>query len=330
MTKKTLTEQETGTNCSLFVLKESKEAWPTILKNFKDMFKEKFVIEDEIMASFDLALAAIVVNLQAVRNIFSQEQSSRIEKWILKCIDTKDYGEYALSEIKKYDEMFKKSKTDINNSTSPFYGSNPIDIVSICLLYKWLGKSIRTFEVVIGAKNTGVIDPILVDVTSNTLMPFLINWKKIKEDFDVIEGDLPLNYETSDLKDYKPDPEVQKPDGTIQYFDDNGNLKEKWLPPEQINEILTKGGAKRAYRVLIKGPWEGIKESYFELSDDKVKKFVDEKGFAYAICAYVEGKPTYTLTVKKLWEQSDKIEKIITDKNLTQEEQIREIKKLTR
>lgn len=132
------------------------------------------------------------------------------------------------------------------------------------------------------------------------------------------------------LKDYQLEPDEKKPDGTIQYYDEHGNLKEKWLPPEQINELLKRSGTKRLYKVLIKGPWDGVKETFWELSDDIVEKFVDEKGYVYAICFYEKGKPKYILTKKRMWEKMDEIGAIMMNPNLSEEQRIEEIKKLSK
>ena len=280
------------------------------------------------MAPFDLTLASIAENLQAVRNVFPKEQAERIEKWILKCVDTEDFGKYALSEIKKYDEMFQKSLNETNNKTSVFNHTNPLDIISVCLLNKWLGKELRNFETEIGGKKTGVISPVLVSMTSHILINFVINWKKIKEDFDLVVDDIPLDEDLSGLKDYVPEVDEQKPDGTIRYYDENGNLKEKWLPPEQIKELLKIGSAKRLYKVLIKGPWNGIKEAWWELSEEIKIKFIDEKDYAYAIAHYEKGKLKYHFISKRLWEKQEQLEKIFMDQSLSPEQQKEVAKRL--
>jgi len=320
--KKKLTEQEAASHFVLYITKEAQGAWPAIYKSLQDSFKDKFVVEDEIMAAFDLALAAIAQDLQAVKNLFPKDQAERIEKWVLKCIDTEDWGEYAVSEVKKYGEKFQKDIQNINT------GGDPLSAIPARLLQRWLGKNIQNFDVEMNGKKTGIISPVLLMMVSSMLAAFLGTWKKLKDDFNLIEGDTPFDEKPSGLKDYVPEPDEKKPDGTIQYYDENGNLKEKWLPPEQINELLKKGGSKRLYKVLIKGPWDGIKETLWELPDDTVEKFVDEKGYAYAMCAYEKGEPKYTLTKKKMWERMDEVEKIIMDSNLTEQQRIEAIKKI--
>lgn len=321
--KKKLTEQEAASHFVLYITKEAQGAWPAIYKSLQDSFKDKFVVEDEIMAAFDLALAAIAQDLQAVKNLFPKDQAERIEKWVLKCIDTEDWGEYAVGEVKKYGEKFQK---DVQNIST---GGDPLSAIPARLLQRWLGKNIQNFDVEMNGKKTGIISPVLLMMVSSMLAAFLGTWKKLKDDFNLIEGDIPFDENPSGLKDYKPEPADNKPDGTIEYYDENGNKKEKWLPPEQLKELLKKGGAKRLYKVLVKGPWDGVKETLWELSDDTVAKFVDENDYAYAVCAYEKGQPKYTLTKKKIWENMDEVEKIIMNPNLSDAQKGEAIKKLT-
>lgn len=322
--KKKLTEQEAATQFVMYIVKEAQAAWPTIYKNLKDTFKEKFIVEDETMAAFDLALAAIAQDLQAVKNLFPKDQGERIEKWVLKCIDTEGWGEYAIDEVKKYGEKFQKAIEDINA------GGDPLSAIPARLLHRWLGKNIKNFDVEINGKKTGIIDPILLMMVSGTLAAFPGIWKRLKDNFKIVEGEIPFDFDEtpSGLKDYQPEPDEKKPDGTIQYYDEHGNLKEKWLPPEQINELLKKGGAKRLYKVLIKGPWDGIKESWWELSDDIIEKFVDEKDYAYAIAYYEKGELKYYFITKRLWEELEQMGKIMMDQNLSPEQKQEKIKKM--
>ncbi|HPP65024.1 MAG: hypothetical protein PHO28_02430 [Candidatus Pacebacteria bacterium] len=134
--KKQLTEQEAAGHFILYIIREMQDAWPTIQKNLKDSFKEKFVIEDEKMAAFDLALAAIAQDLQALKNLFQKDQAERIEKLVLKCIDAEDWGEYAVNEVRKYSETFQKEIQNIS------IGGDLLHAIPARLLQRWLGKNI--------------------------------------------------------------------------------------------------------------------------------------------------------------------------------------------
>lgn len=325
--KKKLTEQEAAFSFILYLTKETQDAWPTIKKGLEDTFKESFIVtKEDIVASYDLALAAIAQDLQALKNIFPTDQAERIEKWIFKCIDTENWGEYAVDEVKKYSEKFQKGVENIE------VGGDPLSAIPGRLLYRWLGQGLKNFEVEINGKKTGVISPVLLSITMRILASFAGTWKRITDKFELTEGELPFDFFDKDapgLNDYKPEPEKKKPDGTIQYYDKHGNLKETWLPLEQIKEFLKNVGAKRVYKVLVKGPWEGIKEGWWELSDDVfIKKFVDEKNYAYAIANYEKGELKYHFVTKRLWVKQEQMEKIFMDQNLSPEQQKEAVKKL--
>jgi hypothetical protein len=120
----------------------------------------------------------------------------------------------------------------------------------------------------------------------------------------------------------------KKPDGTIEFRDKDGNMREIWVPPEQIEDWLKQGRTKRVYKVLIKGYWEGVKEQVWELSDENVRKFVNSDGTAYASCHLEKGKPYYSLVSKRLWDRLDEVGAILMNPDLTQEQKNAEIKQL--
>ncbi len=183
--KKKLTEQKAASQFVLYIMKEAQDVWPTIYKSLKDSFKEKFVIENETMATFDLALAAIAQGLQAVKNLFSTEQAGRIEKGVLKLIDSEDWGKYAVNEVKKYGEEFQNEIQNVE------IGGDPLSAIPGHLLHRWLGENIRNFDVEVNGKKTGVINPLLLMMVSSTLIASLGTWKRLKAKFKLVECNLP-------------------------------------------------------------------------------------------------------------------------------------------
>lgn len=326
-TKKKLTEQEAASLFILYLTKEAQDAWPTIKKNLEDAFSERFIVtEEDMVASYDLALAAMSQDLQALKNLFPEDQARRLEKWVLKLLgELDDWGKYADSEVNKYSNAFQKCLDNIE-----LYG-NPINVIPILLLHKWLGSNIDNIEVKKDGKKTGYFNPMIVGMVTGILVrEFAGTWKKviITNDVELVEGDIPLDEDLSGLKDYELEPEENKPDGTVRYYDENGNLKEKWFPPEQIKKLLKMGGAKRVYKVLVKGPWNGIKEIWWELSDSVKEKFVDENDHAYAIAYYKKGELEYNFVAKRLWVKQEQLEEIMMDKNLSPKQQKEAVKKL--
>lgn len=305
--KKKITEQEAASSFALHIVKETQDEWPAIYKKLKDSFKEKFIIEDEKRAALDLALAVIALDLQAVKNLFPKDQAERIEKWVFKSIDVTDWGEYAVTEVKKYGEEFQKDILNINGGDS--LNGDPLSAISAHLLRRWLGKNIQNFNV------TGFVNPLLLLIITTHLAFLSGNWKRIKHNFKIVAGDIPLVENQRGLKDYQP---MHKSDGTIQHYD------------EKMNETLNKGGSKKVYKVLIKGPWDGIKEADSTLFADDISVHVDDKGIAYAFCAYEEGVPKYYTIKKELWERWEEVLLINMNSNLSEEQRIEAINKLTK
>lgn len=95
-----------------------------------------------------------------------------------------------------------------------------------------------------------------------------------------------------------------------------------------LDRALQKGQAKRVYRVLIRDPWVGIKEDYWELSEQQVESFVDEEDTAYVSCHYENGQPEYSFVAKTLWERWDEVSKILLNPALSPEEQAKAIEEL--
>jgi hypothetical protein len=59
------------------------------------MFKEKFVVKNESVAPFDLALALLSLGLQSTKNIYTAEQAQRLSEYVYYLVDTDEYGDYA-------------------------------------------------------------------------------------------------------------------------------------------------------------------------------------------------------------------------------------------
>ena len=96
---------------------------------------------------------------------------------------------------------------------------------------------------------------------------------------------------------------------------------------ELLKKGLKTGKAKRVYKVLIRD-LVGIKEDFWELSEEQVKKWVDEEGVAYVNLHQEGGQPQYTFVSKRLWEKWDKAEEIMLNPNLSSEKKAKALEKL--
>lgn len=187
--KRKITEQEAASHFIRSIMDEASFAWPSILEELKDTFQEQFVLEDEKMANLDLSIAAISLDLQAIKNLFTNVQAERIEKWVYEYFKGKDWREYAVAEIKKYGKEFQ------GHTPNMYVGTNPLSAVSARLLSRWLGENIHNFEIDMGdlgnGEKTGIvsISPQMQMMVDLLLAGFIGKWKKIKDNFRLIKGD---------------------------------------------------------------------------------------------------------------------------------------------
>lgn len=180
MNMNTITEKEAAHLFTLYLTKKARDLWPDLKKKLKDIYGEKFVPEEEDMvASYDLALAAMAQDLQALNNLFPKDQATNLRKYVYQHLGRMEYwGEYATQEVTKYGEEFQNA---LNNN------ENPLDVIPARLLHRWLGKSIQNFDVEIKGKKTGIIDPILIDIVADVLVTqFVGTWKNIIITKDVV------------------------------------------------------------------------------------------------------------------------------------------------
>lgn len=305
------------------ILKRAVEEWPSIYRTFRETFGDKFQVEDERMAMFDLGLAATALDMRAVWNLFPNDQAKRIATWVEKLLDSKEWGEYALEELRCYSGDFQ---AEMERAQHPGY----LGGLSTRLLHRWLGDGATEFQV----KETGELLILLVVLGDLTLSSFAGTWKAIRDQYEMMEEDMPTetDWEVHGLYDVGKHPDESKPDGTTIFRDESGDLKERWIHPRKLMRLVSKFGAEHVgtiCRVLVKGPWEGIKEARMQLSDASIKAFADDSGVAYAQCHFAKGKPAYHLTKKRVWANLDRVDAIISDESLTEAQRIDAIKKIS-
>lgn len=188
-----ITEFQLVQEFKLFMRNEAERVWPTIYQELKSGFGEKIIVQDESMAKLDLFLAGIAESFMAIENLFTKEQVERIEKWIFMPLvvdltendqitsdGVDDFNKYFTEEIRKY----RLDQEDVKkNGQGPDY----LFAIPSRLLQKLLGDNIKNF-----VSNDGIISPMLIMSFSYTITVFTgsWNWKKIKENFEIIEGDM--------------------------------------------------------------------------------------------------------------------------------------------
>ncbi len=297
--KEKTTEQLASAHVVTAVMETVQNLWPRLYSELRDNCGHEFEVDDEMMARFDLALAAIALDAQALKNLFPKEQAARLFRWLLRAVDSPEYGAYAKQEIHEYQQAFETGVENIDGC------EDPLSSIAARLLHRWLGKGLRSFEVKTAEEGSGFINPMLIMHVQSILLSFSGGWKRISNDFKLEEGDLPVDYSEVGLEDFTNELDEVRPDGTLIFRDKDGSMHESWAPPEQVDAWLKSVGAQRVHKVLVKGAWRGIKQTHLRLTDEQAKKFVDERLLACSICTFKKGVPEYALVPKDIWDGFD-------------------------
>jgi hypothetical protein len=182
--KPILTEQEAAAVLVGSSFRNTQHEWPTVYNALKEFREEKFVVGDESRAAFDLGLAAIALDIQAVKNLFPVEQANRIENWVLTWVwnfaDTNGRGGYAVDEVKKYGVAFQKE--------SRIGAEFALGAIPGRLLQRWLGETIKNFESEIGGKKSGFIDTMLMSEATSVSIGFSGLWKALADKYELVDG----------------------------------------------------------------------------------------------------------------------------------------------
>lgn len=207
--KQKIKEIEAATEVVQFTIRVADKEWPSISKSLQDMFKEKFVIENESTASLDFLLALISIGLQSTKNIFTKDRAQRLSEYVTFCFDTDGYGEYAKKELEQYQKAFERYKETKNY---------PHDEVAARLLHRLLGKNIHNITVTFGEKKTDVLSPFVVSTLSSMLLHLLAPnpWKIIHDQYELVESDFNLDEVKKEVKKAKALPQEAEGKSSMQ------------------------------------------------------------------------------------------------------------------
>lgn len=117
--KKKLTEVEAAGQFVLMVTKGVQEQWPQMVKELREIFQTEDAISNDQYASFEFVLAVIACQIQALPNLFSTDQASRIREYVMQCIASPELGDYPREALKEYQSAWDQS---LQNGEPPFYG----------------------------------------------------------------------------------------------------------------------------------------------------------------------------------------------------------------
>ncbi len=177
------TEQEAARAYLSFIFAETEKAWPNLYEDLKagvmlellnTLERPGFAVEDERQAMYDLALAVIAVNTQALKNLFPEKDARRICQSVLRLLDVPGLNSYATDELARYGEAFESADN--------------ISAVAERLLHRWLGKNISNYQVVVDGKESGIPSPLVIQYVSVMITPLCISWswKTFRDNYAIV------------------------------------------------------------------------------------------------------------------------------------------------
>lgn len=117
--EKKLTEIEAAGQFVLMVTKGFQQQWPQIVKEIKGIFQAEDAILNDEYASFEFVLAVIACQIQALPNLLSADQASRIREYVMQCLSSPELGDYPREALQDYQSAWDQS---LQQSEPPFYG----------------------------------------------------------------------------------------------------------------------------------------------------------------------------------------------------------------
>jgi hypothetical protein len=134
-------------------------------------FSSEFSLADRQRAVRDLAAAIIALEIQALPNLFPPPMAGRLRSHVLNYLTFK-YGEYAASEVRAYEEIFRGELKS---------GRHPGERVSERLLHRLTHK-----ELLYGGDGF-TVNPISTMFLTRCLADMCGVWKLFRDQFDIVE-----------------------------------------------------------------------------------------------------------------------------------------------
>ena len=175
--KEKLSEAEAAGQFVLAITKSVQQRWPEIANELTELLPEIGPVPDSPHASFEFALAVVATQIQALPNLLSDEQATRIREHVLQCLSSPDLGPHPREAIQQYQNAWDQP---VHQGEPPFYG-----IASI-LLDKLSSQS--TLE--LGGERFK--DPVLLMYLSQKVVTFGGPWwKTITQKFELVSSTRP-------------------------------------------------------------------------------------------------------------------------------------------
>jgi len=117
--KKKLSEAEAAGQFVLMATNGAQQNWPEIASELNGMLNAEDSFSDDQYAGFEFVLAVIATQIQALPNLLSADQASRVREYVMQCISSPDLETYPRGAIQEYQNAWDHS---LQQGEPPFYG----------------------------------------------------------------------------------------------------------------------------------------------------------------------------------------------------------------
>jgi hypothetical protein len=118
--KKKLSEIEAAGQFVVMVSQNAKQHWPSFAKELNTMFNIGGTpVPDTQQAALEFVMAVIATQIQALPNLLSLDQASRIREYVLLLISSPDLGSYPRETIEEYQDAWDQAR---RQNTMPLEG----------------------------------------------------------------------------------------------------------------------------------------------------------------------------------------------------------------
>lgn len=214
--KPKLSEMRAADRVMETVLRRATAEWPRIYGQFKETFGDRFRVDGDQAAILDLSLAALALDAQALPNLFPTELAKRLTAWLEQVVNTPEFGEYAVSELREYRRVFQEGLAATQAGGDAL---ECVYAVAVRLLRRWLEGRLALFNTAPeGRDDEGIVDPFLIMLTVDVLKSYAGNWRSLRDEYELEPEDLPVGYrdwEAFGLYEPGKCPRPKRPDGTL-------------------------------------------------------------------------------------------------------------------
>jgi|MudIll2142460700_1097286.scaffolds.fasta_scaffold333473_1 hypothetical protein len=158
----------------LTVMKGAQKRWPEIASELKSLFPAEDSLTNDQYADFEFALSVIACDLQALPNLLSADQASRIREYVLQCLSTPEMEGYPRDAIQEYQKAWDQALERLEL---------PTDALASVLFDKLGCKSIMEFKGVRFKSPTFLIA--LGEKIATFVGPW---WKTIIQEYKLVPG----------------------------------------------------------------------------------------------------------------------------------------------